>query len=286
MHAIIPSFNDIVVIEHDRELRIRLAGNLAKYCKYLFVFDSLRESYRHLQKKQAPSVIITDFCLPDGNSTDLIKSYTQQSNIIVMSKSAKPEEAFLLGQLGVQSFIDKPINISKVHKALSNIYMSNQEIKFSITTFGGLHIYKQGIEIPYSRKTPYKVLELIACIAACGGRNVSISSICDYLWPELEGDKARKNFTTCLRRARDLFGTDHHDVIIRKSLLVSFNPTKVIIDLWRLEEDKNEDLQPQLHPLSKQHFTQTLLPEYDFYWLIQLRKKYTSIINRLHQFNI
>ncbi|MCG8314574.1 MAG: hypothetical protein MI976_15300 [Pseudomonadales bacterium] len=275
------SFKEILLIEYDQQQLEYLTPILTHYCQSLYTYQSLKDTYSHLKKSGSPTVIVTNDVLPDGKPNNLIKSYRDRSCIIVMSDLCKPEDAFMFGRLGAQRFINKPFDQKKIDTVLNDVYQYNPPKKYLITTFGGLSISKNLNEVVHSRKPPYKVLEFIACIAALGGINVPVATICDYLWPDLEGDKAKKNFTICLRRARDLFGNNDTDVIIRKSSRVSFNPRNVLIDIWLLPNSPVPNISPMNCLLAKHHFFEPWLPEYDQYWAIEPRKKYSMISKKI-----
>ena len=75
-----------------------------------------------------------------------------------------------------------------------------------VYTLGRFELLVDG-EIPeYSRKAPKKVLALLKAIIAHGGRDVSEQKLIDALWPDEEGDAARRAMVTTLHRLRKLLG--------------------------------------------------------------------------------
>jgi two-component SAPR family response regulator len=269
-----PFCNDIVLIEQDEKLRRSLSEVLNRYCKNLFSFESLKPALLHLKGRRLPSVIVTDLYLPDGTSTDLIRSCLRQSEVIVISNRASQEEAFMLGKMGVKSYLGKPVDTLLLASVISqSLGVNKADNKFTINTFGGLSILKNDREIKFHRKTPYKILEFIACVLALGAKNVPTYRISDYLWPDAEGDKAEKNLKTCLRRARDLLDPEDASVIVRESGRISLNSDKVLVDLWCLDKAPRGSAGRSM-PYSREHFCQDWLPEYDRSWLIKPRAKY------------
>jgi len=269
---------EVVLIEQDEKLRRNLSELLNGYCKNLFSFESLRPAFLHLKQRNFPSVVVTDLYLPDGRSIDLIKSCVRKSEVIVISSLVSQEEAFLLGKMGVKSFFKKPVDIHRLNSVLEQSLDGKKiENKLAINTFGGLSILKNDCEIQFGRKSPYKILEFIACILSFGAKNVPVRKICDHLWPDADGDKAEKNFTTCLRRARDLLGSEDSDAIIRSSGKVSFNSEKVIVDFWCLDKSLCGSGGDEHKSYSEGHFYQDWLPEYDSPWVLNPREKYKNL---------
>jgi two-component SAPR family response regulator len=278
-----PVFNDIVVIEQDEGLRGNLSSLLHGYCRNLFSFESLKPAFTHLKRRSLPSVVVTDLYLPDGHSLDLIRSCVSQSEVIVISGQASQEEAFLLGKMGVKSYLKKPFDARRLNSVLDKFLESNKtDTKLTINTFGGLSIRRNDNEIPFTRKTPYKILEFIACILSFGARNVPVCRVCDYLWPDADGDKAEKSFTTCLRRARDLLDPHDTGVLIRKAGKISFNPEKVTIDLWFVDNSASHSMSERHCFYANEHFIQDWLPEYDHSWLIKPRENYRNLTKIFH----
>lgn len=273
-----PVFNDIVVIEQDEVLRGNLALILHGYCKNLFSFESLKPASSHLKRQSLPSVIVTDLYLPDGHSIDLIRYCIGHSDVIVISDQASQEEAFLLGKMGVKGYLRKPFDTSQLNSVLDKFLENEVGRKIAINTFGGLSIRKNGSAIPFTRKTPFKILEFIACILSFGARNVPVCKVCDYLWPDADGDKAEKSFTTCLRRARDLLDPNDPAVLIRKAGKISFNPEKVSIDIWCLDKSLASSDDERNAFFANEHFLQEWLPEYDLPWLIRPRDTYRNLV--------
>ena len=58
------------------------------------------------------------------------------------------------------------------------------------------------------RKQPRKPFELLKYLVAQGGSDVAMSASIDALWPQSEGDAARKSFEIALHRLRKLLGSD------------------------------------------------------------------------------
>jgi DNA-binding SARP family transcriptional activator len=75
---------------------------------------------------------------------------------------------------------------------------------------------------------------LLKALVAFGEREVLEQTVCDQLWPDAEGDKARQNLKITLHRLRKLIGQE--SVVLRKGLL-SLNRKLVWVDAWALERE-------------------------------------------------
>jgi hypothetical protein len=73
-----------------------------------------------------------------------------------------------------------------------------------IRLLDGLHIEAQGHALPLGRKPPRRLLELVALLALRWPAEVPPTRLADALYPELEGDAARRALDTALYRLRRL----------------------------------------------------------------------------------
>lgn len=76
-------------------------------------------------------------------------------------------------------------------------------------------------------------LELLAALVALGGRDVSPERLAAALWPEAEGDAARRAFDTTLHRLRKLLPPG---VLVLRDGRTSLDASACWVDLWALEE--------------------------------------------------
>jgi hypothetical protein len=74
-----------------------------------------------------------------------------------------------------------------------------------IQALGPLTLWAHGVPLAAPRG---KARELLCALVALGGRDVSIEKLCDWLWPDADGDRARSAFDTTLHRLRKSLGDD------------------------------------------------------------------------------
>jgi hypothetical protein len=75
-----------------------------------------------------------------------------------------------------------------------------------------------------------KARELFCALLASGGRDVPVTRLEDALWPESDGDRARRAFDTTLHRLRQLLPTP--DLLQLKDQRLSLSPRVCWLDLW------------------------------------------------------
>ncbi len=101
-----------------------------------------------------------------------------------------------------------------------------------IQSFGGLGVVVDGR--PLSRKDwkGRRTRELLTLIISLGGKDVSIDKVMDTLWPETEGDRARKNLEFTLRRLREVLKPSDcpRQMVLLKSHTLSLNHDFVYLD--------------------------------------------------------
>ncbi|MDH5545067.1 MAG: hypothetical protein OEZ43_05705 [Gammaproteobacteria bacterium] len=97
---------------------------------------------------------------------------------------------------------------------------------------------------PYSpgRKSQKRVMDLLKSLLIADGRPRTIESISQFLWPDLDGDAARKACLTALYRLRQIMGVDS---IIQTEGLIHINRDIVWVDTRTLEKQCNNIVRTQ-----------------------------------------
>jgi ATP/maltotriose-dependent transcriptional regulator MalT/DNA-binding SARP family transcriptional activator len=75
-----------------------------------------------------------------------------------------------------------------------------------VYTLGRFEILTNNEALVFSGKVQKKPLEMLKAVIAFGGANVPAEQVTDTLWPDTEGDLARKSFEVTLSRLRQLLG--------------------------------------------------------------------------------
>jgi DNA-binding SARP family transcriptional activator len=75
-----------------------------------------------------------------------------------------------------------------------------------VYTLGRFEILRNNEALVFSGKVQKKPLEMLKAVIAFGGTSVPAEQVTDTLWPDTEGDLARKSFEVTLSRLRQLFG--------------------------------------------------------------------------------
>ncbi len=102
-----------------------------------------------------------------------------------------------------------------------------------IYTLGRFSMVLHGQPAMFGRKTPHRPLELLKAVIAHGGRDISISLLSAALWPDSDGDDARRAFDTTLFRLRKILGDDR--IICLREGKVSLDSRYCWTDVWAFE---------------------------------------------------
>jgi hypothetical protein len=78
--------------------------------------------------------------------------------------------------------------------------------RIKVYTLGRLAIEVDGTPLTYGRKAPKKPLALLQCLISHGAAAVPEHRIADALWPDAEGDDARRRLALAVHRLRQLLG--------------------------------------------------------------------------------
>ena len=101
-----------------------------------------------------------------------------------------------------------------------------------IITFGTLELIRDDQPVALTGKAK-KPLELLKALIAFGGKNVSQERLSDALWPEADGDLAKRSFDTTLHRLRKILGNDK--VLQIQAGRLSIDPGHCWIDVWAFD---------------------------------------------------
>jgi DNA-binding SARP family transcriptional activator len=99
-----------------------------------------------------------------------------------------------------------------------------------IFTLGRLEVWCDGQKLEFNTKAPRRVLALLRAIVAAGGEPVAIAHLIDTLWPDDEGDAARKTLDVTLVRLRRLLGNAER--ILVRDEQVTLNRDLCWVDAW------------------------------------------------------
>jgi LuxR family maltose regulon positive regulatory protein len=102
-----------------------------------------------------------------------------------------------------------------------------------IYTLGRFTVLIGGAPARMGRKAQQKPLDLLKALIAQGGREVAEDTLTAMLWPDAEGDAARRAFDTTLHRLRRLLGNEQAILLHERKL--SLNNRICWVDSWALE---------------------------------------------------
>lgn len=110
-----------------------------------------------------------------------------------------------------------------------------------IRTLGKFEIEVGGQPLSFGRKTPKRLLSLLQCVIAMGGRDIAEHRITDALWPDADGDEAHRRLNLSLHRLRQLLGDA--EAIRFGGGKLRLNPERVWVDalcMSNVREHRNE----------------------------------------------
>ena len=114
------------------------------------------------------------------------------------------------------------------------IHLDFEHHAVRICTLGQFLILKDGKLLSFGRKTPRKPLALLKMLIASGGVRAETSLLSERMWPESDGDAARRSFDVNLHRLRKVLGVA--DLLTLSDGKLSFDARKCWIDVWEFED--------------------------------------------------
>ena len=171
--------------------------------------------------------------------------------------------------------------------------------RIRVRALGAFELAIDGDALEGSAKTQRKPVELLKCLIAFGGRDVGAAAVMQALWPEAEGDAAKRSFDVTLHRLRRLLGRD--DAIVLEAGKLALNPEVMWVDALafeRLAGRAEEALRgtarapgmpvPELLDRALRLYRGALLASDDDAWVHpvreRLRTRYLALVERAGEF--
>lgn len=157
-----------------------------------------------------------------------------------------------------------------------------------LRVLGGFEVAIDGQPLTFEGKVQKRPLELLQALAVHGPAPVPVTHLVDELWPELDGDAARKAFDAALLRLRRLLGLPAAALRLEAGA-VHMEPTAMGCDLWllrRLSELPATRLQgrPTLEAWAQGQAQLGLLPLQQAAWAAAPRQRHARHMQ--HRFGV
>jgi ATP/maltotriose-dependent transcriptional regulator MalT/DNA-binding SARP family transcriptional activator len=133
------------------------------------------------------------------------------------------------------------VEIAHVRELVRRLALRSDEagadwpVTFQVRTLGRFEITRDGVPLPLSMKGPSMPLRLLAALIAPGGKPLHELDLVSDLWPDADGDAARRVFDTTLYRLRRLLGRP--DAVRIEQGHVRLDRSIWWVDLWALDEE-------------------------------------------------
>jgi len=102
-----------------------------------------------------------------------------------------------------------------------------------VRALGAFELAVDGTALDGAAKPQRKPIELLKYVIAAGGRDVSFGAVAQTLWPDAEGDAAKRSFDVTLHRLRRMLECD--DAITLHGGKLALNPGIVWVDALAFE---------------------------------------------------
>ncbi|MDR4469908.1 MAG: hypothetical protein MRJ68_16690 [Nitrospira sp.] len=148
----------------------------------------------------------------------------EAARLLVRALEEQIEPAFVRSL--IRKLQIKPIGIAR--------YSTAWPWSIIIQTLGTFDISVDGQPLQFGRKIPRMPLLLVQAIIAYGGQQVSVDTLCDRLWPELDGDAAYRALMMALSRLRTLL--KKKETVLLQENRLSLNPMLCWVDALAFEQ--------------------------------------------------
>ena len=152
---------------------------------------------------------------------------------IAMSRLTGLMDTRLAEELNLNSF-ENPFVADRFADTVQGVKCASDDCRVRIYVLGQFMILRDGQPLAFGRKVPRKPLALLKMLVASSGVRVDTSVLSERLWPESDGDAARKSFDINLHRLRKVLGIQ--DLLTLSDGKLSFDSRKCWIDVWEFED--------------------------------------------------
>jgi DNA-binding SARP family transcriptional activator len=150
-----------------------------------------------------------------------------------------------------------------------------------VHTLGRFEIIREGQLLEFKGgKAPRKIILLLKAIIAFGAKGADEAQLADLLWPDADGDTARKSLHTSLHRLRKLLGNEK--VLLLRNGRIRLKPEYCWIDAHAFEEllgqAENESADARFRQIGKAvtFFRGAFLEGADEPWALSYRERLRS----------
>jgi ATP/maltotriose-dependent transcriptional regulator MalT len=99
-----------------------------------------------------------------------------------------------------------------------------------VHALGGFEVWCDGQALDFGARPQKKPLDLLRLLVARGPAPLDTATVCDALWPDAEGDRAKASLDMAVLRLRKLLG--HDDALRLDNAHLSLNRQWVWVDSW------------------------------------------------------
>jgi DNA-binding NtrC family response regulator len=118
---IAPRAARLLIVEDLPSLAASCESSLSARADSIRCVASSADAFRALREWD-PDLMLLDVTLPDGTAFDVLRearALVRMPQVVAMSGSAGPEESFRLAQLGVRTFLSKPVTRESLEQAVT-----------------------------------------------------------------------------------------------------------------------------------------------------------------------
>ena len=132
------------------------------------------------------------------------------------------------------NLVARPFFADRFADTIRDVKRASDGCRVRIYVLGQFTILHDGQPLSFGRKIPRKPLAMLKMLIASGGVRADTSLLSERMWPESDGDAARRSFDVNLHRLRKVLGVA--DLLTLSDGKLSFDARKCWIDVWEFED--------------------------------------------------
>lgn len=208
----------ILYVEDDFKAREHYIKGLKHIFETIYEAQNIQEA-RDIYSDKKIDILLVDVNLPDGNGLDFIREIRKLNNeisIIVLSAYSEKELLLSAMNLGLISYLIKPVSAQEMMKVL-DAALHEKYSKDRIELSENLYWYKKEFKVEHDNKYIYLTLHenrLLELLSSNRNRVFTFEEIEAYIWENnLSSYQALKSLLTRLKRKIPLeFIKNHYSI--------------------------------------------------------------------------
>lgn len=270
--------------------RITRLLNQSEYLSHVKGYNDSKEAIENFELDNA-DIAFLDIEMPEMSGLILAEILMQKNpRIEVVFVTAYDKYAVQAFEINAIGYVLKPVELIKIDKIIEKILIRQNKYKqiekpkvLYVQVFQNYLVSFDEEKNNLVKFRTEKAKELLGYLLSYNGRPVSKDKIVDALWPDMDIDRANKNFHTTCYYIRKNLGIDNLILRNQNSYSINMEYVRSDINVFFLAIDELNKGNPQIETIKDAFFKYTgfCFGNEDYLWSIELQSYYEGYFGKM-----